>query len=33
MDEKNKKFDPSRDLNIFEQINFDDMNINLEDIN
>lgn len=28
-----QKFDPSRDLNIFEQINFDDMNINQEDIN
>jgi hypothetical protein len=30
---KDEKFDPSTDLNIFEQINFDEMNINLEDIN
>ena len=30
---KEEKFDPTTDLNIFEQINFDDMNINLEDIN
>ena len=28
-----KPFDPATDLNIFEQINFDEMNINLEDIN
>ena len=28
-----KQFDPATDLNIFEQINFDEMNINLEDIN
>jgi|TARA_B110001450_G_C17555413_1_gene454463 hypothetical protein len=27
------KFDPATDLNIFEQFNFDEMNINIEDIN
>lgn len=31
--EQFQRFDPSRDLNIFEQINFDEMNINQEDIN
>jgi len=29
---KEPKFDPSTDLNIFEQFNFDEMNINFEDI-
>ena len=28
-----KQFNPATDLNIFEQFNFDEMNINMEDIN
>ena len=27
------EIDPATDLNIFEQFNFDEMNINIEDIN
>ena len=32
-EKKSMKFDPATDLNIFEQFNFDEMNINIEDIN